>query len=938
MSKIILTGLFLLLSLHSFATIYYVRPTGSNTNPGTSPTSAWYDLTNVNTTRFVAGDIICLEQGYSYLGSIYFDPSDGGTSGNPVTITSWNPAGALTGRATINAGSSYGFYGYNTAGVKITDLNFYGSNSRENGVNFFCDLPDNAKKDFIRVENLEVKGFKTGVSIGSWNQNAGFSNVTITNVESHDNLTTGIFTYAQGRLAHANVNISYCKAYNNFGDVNNTTTNTGSGIILSGVDGGNINHCIAYNNGQNNRNPGGGPVGIWCYEANNIVIEHNESYNNKAGLTADGGGFDIDGGSTNCIMQYNYSHGNEGAGYLFAQFSGASAMSNNIARYNISENDGRKNGYGAITLWSAGGYRMDNTQIYGNTLYVSPAATGSPSGIYVISGTTTGNTNIRNNIIVTTGGLRLVNAPSTSGLAFGGNAYWSSGSAFTLNWGGTNYTSLSGFKTTGQESGTGIQADPLLNNPNAGITIGNTNELASLTAYQLKTGSPAIGAGVAITSPGSRDYFGNPLGQGTPFSIGAHQVNPPAGCSATGGIVREYWSNVSGTSISTTLLNAAPTGTTTVTSLEGPTNWGDNYQSRIRALITPVATGSYTFYIAGDDNSELWLSTNDNPANKVKIASVSCWTNPRQWDKDLSTQRAAAIALTVGTKYYVEILHKEGGGGDNVAVGWTGPGIAAITVIPASVLCPYAATLPAFSGTYKVTARHSSKALDVTGSSTAEGANVQQWTDNGTAAQQWVVTATTDGYYKLVNPGSNKALEVAGSGTADGSNVQQWSYTGASHQQWKLEATTDGFYRILNRHSGKALDVSGVSASDGANVHQWTYLGGSNQQWKLEQIATTSVRTAGAGAAGSRRTSKLSLRVHPNPASREVTISLAGFEGESAVQVSMRDLAGKAFLRRPVQPGAQEVTLPVGHLPRGVFVVTVQGSKTGKTAKLVITR
>ncbi len=80
------------------------------------------------------------------------------------------------------------------------------------------------------------------------------------------------------------------------------------------------------------------------------------------------------------------------------------------------------------------------------------------------------------------------------------------------------------------------------------------------------------------------------------------------------------------------------------------------------------------------------------------------------------------------------------------------------------------------------------------------------------------------------------------------------------------------------------------------------------------------------------------MRVHPNPASRAVTVSLAGFEAEPAVEVRLSDLAGKTFLHRQVQPGAREVSLPVGDLPRGVFVVRVQGGKTGKTAKLLITR
>ncbi|MBD2768005.1 right-handed parallel beta-helix repeat-containing protein [Hymenobacter sp. BT664] len=88
----------------------------------------------------------------------------------------------------------------------------------------------------------------------------------------------------------------------------------------------------------------------------------------------------------------------------------------------------------------------------------------------------------------------------------------------------------------------------------------------------------------------------------------------------------------------------------------------------------------------------------------------------------------------------------------------------------------------------------------------------------------------------------------------------------------------------------------------------------------------------------SQPTEALMLKLHPNPASREVTISLEGFKGESAVQVKMSDMAGKPFLRQQVQPGAPEVTLSVGHLPQGLFIVTVQGSKTAKSAKLVITK
>jgi hypothetical protein len=85
------------------------------------------------------------------------------------------------------------------------------------------------------------------------------------------------------------------------------------------------------------------------------------------------------------------------------------------------------------------------------------------------------------------------------------------------------------------------------------------------------------------------------------------------------------------------------------------------------------------------------LSINDNPANKVKIGWVSEWTDSRQWNK-FSTRKSPAVTLTEGQRYYVEAWQKEGGGGDNLAVGWAKPGestSAPSEVIPGSVLSPF---------------------------------------------------------------------------------------------------------------------------------------------------------------------------------------------------------------------------------------------------------
>ena len=158
--------------------------------------------------------------------------------------------------------------------------------------------------------------------------------------------------------------------------------------------------------------------------------------------------------------------------------------------------------------------------------------------------------------------------------------------------------------------------------------------------------------------------------------------------AGTGTITRDEWDNVGGNTISDIPQTTKPTKTATVTSFEGPLNAADNYASRIRGFVYPPKTGSYTFWLATDDAGELWLSSDDSPANKVKIANVDSWTDYRQFDK-FSSQKSAAVNLVAGKKYYIEALQKEGAGGDNLSVKWQLPDGTSETPIAGSHLAPY---------------------------------------------------------------------------------------------------------------------------------------------------------------------------------------------------------------------------------------------------------
>jgi hypothetical protein len=167
-----------------------------------------------------------------------------------------------------------------------------------------------------------------------------------------------------------------------------------------------------------------------------------------------------------------------------------------------------------------------------------------------------------------------------------------------------------------------------------------------------------------------------------------HVVVHSGGCTASGTITRDYWPNVSGDRVSNVPQNSPPGSTNELTIFEGPSNIGDNYATRIRGYICPPVTGDYTFWIASNDHSELWLSTDDNPANKIRVAWVTGATNPREWTK-YASQRSTAKRLVQGQRYYIEALHKESIGTDHISVGWMLPDGSLERPIPGNRLSPF---------------------------------------------------------------------------------------------------------------------------------------------------------------------------------------------------------------------------------------------------------
>ncbi|MEI6341633.1 MAG: YDG domain-containing protein, partial [Verrucomicrobiota bacterium] len=143
-----------------------------------------------------------------------------------------------------------------------------------------------------------------------------------------------------------------------------------------------------------------------------------------------------------------------------------------------------------------------------------------------------------------------------------------------------------------------------------------------------------------------------------------------------GGILREVFEGIQGSTtedlVNHPLYLSGATSVSVMTGFLETTDRADAYGQRFRGTFIPPVGGDYTFWIASDDGSDLYVSTDDSPANRVRIAGVAAWTGFREWGWE-GGQRSAPVTLSAGRAYYMEVLHKEGGGGDSLSVRWLRP-------------------------------------------------------------------------------------------------------------------------------------------------------------------------------------------------------------------------------------------------------------------------
>ena len=477
---------------------YYVSTqSGDDRNPGTQkkPLKSIIEL-NLRLQKKVEN--IFLARGQVYDGTLVLKGFNGNNP-DPVKISSWGD-----GKAVINGGNAEAIKIENCQNIWITDLELKG-NGRKNG-NRTNGLSISHSMN-CKIENITATGFqKSGIDLYDCYESE------IEKVIASENGFCGINIMGSARNQSHNMIIRNCRAENNPGDPTNLDNHSGNGILVGVSDSVTIDHCSATGNGWDMPRQGNGPVGIWTWESDHIIIEYCISYRNKTSKNAkDGGGFDLDGGVRNSLIQYCLSYENQGSGYGLFQYSGASAWSHNIVRYCVSINDGQTTeGAGSIFIWNGSNdsNQLTDCMIYNNVVYNSrvPLISFEASSAHK-------NFVFCNNIFL---GADYPISGNIKDSKFLGNDWWNiEGSPKFMG-----FSSMSEWaKETGQEmingQFEGIQQDPELKGPLI-TDITDPYRLEKLYGYNLEPDSPLKNKGLDFKSifglvQPDKDFYGNPI-------------------------------------------------------------------------------------------------------------------------------------------------------------------------------------------------------------------------------------------------------------------------------------------------------------------------------------------------------------------------------------------------------------------------------------------
>lgn len=539
---------------------YYISATGSDSANGATTGTPWQTAAQILIWGWVRGATYHFNGGDTFVCELTLADSVSGTlAASLITLTSYGTGKAILART--GSSSAHPIKVTNCGGIKVDNVIIVGAGSTpaasdQYGIWVSLDSASAGTIYNITVEDCEIYNLARPIYIRGELANAlKLDTVTIRNNVLHDFWYRGINignTYlcaSNGVDAGLNFLVEGNEIYDADGYV-------GAFDITAIAISCSTDALIQYNLVHD---MGGGSTGngMYCWSANEgTIFQFNEIYNIHYGSTyaGDAGGINLDSGSQNCIVQYNYVHDIDGAGlYAYAydlaggKPAGVLDWRNNEYRYNVIQNCAQVTG-GSFTVY---GNDLSGGRVYNNTFVQSSIAAGVAIIKYstVYLATNVGTFTYYNNIfLAATNSVVFIDMPSGSGVQasayFKNNVYYPDTGTAQIKWFGVNYNTVSAWVTAATNKDTGaVTSDPALVDPFTAVIFDNPNIIGTLTKVTPLSGSsPCVDAGLDLsTAPYNyigitRDFVGNLVPALGGYDIGAVEYG-----SSTGNNSRPRW-------------------------------------------------------------------------------------------------------------------------------------------------------------------------------------------------------------------------------------------------------------------------------------------------------------------------------------------------------------------------------------------------------------
>jgi hypothetical protein len=482
-------------------TSFYVdAKNGDDARDGGAPERAWKTLKKASQRTYGPGESLLLKRGSQFEGGLKLKGQAG--PGQAIRLATYGegPRPLIQGLQDHAISAAGPISGWKISGLELTSTNQKNLERHIEGGTCGIYFGQTEPCQGLRIEDCLIHDTSgPGIYLRAWGPaKAVFSDTVIEHCQIQ-HASCGIQFAGKDSDFHTEFFTRFRIAYVDVWDIG------GDGIVPFCSNNGVVEYCKAWRTGMGVHPKDHSPVGIWFAWSKDSVIQFCEAWDNRTGgLKADGGGFDIDGGCTRCVLQYNYSHDNEGAGYLLCSWDPIRWPSTDcICRFNISVNDGLANDYASICFWQA-----DRFQVYNNTCITRRA-----SPLKFISDTK-GHL-IANNLFVVETVADLALVKSTFDLRkneFKNNIFWRAGGGERFETPEGNVRTLADFDKYVKGKGQQV-ADPAFVKP-------------LLYDYRLRQGSAALGAGIVIKGRGERDFYGATLQTGR-ADVGAAGLAAP---------------------------------------------------------------------------------------------------------------------------------------------------------------------------------------------------------------------------------------------------------------------------------------------------------------------------------------------------------------------------------------------------------------------------